>query len=160
MTAQIEIREAVLADGPVLSRLLAQLGYPGTERFLESRMVEQLSHPEALLLVAHAAGKVVGFISLHIIPQLARAGDFCRISFLCVEEEMRGMGVGALLEQCAEQHARSLGCERIELHSNAHRVDAHRFYARAGYEESPKYLVKRLGPRQESARQSLPKASA
>lgn len=144
MTAPIEIREAVLDDGPALSRLLAQLGYPGTEPFLERRIVEQLSHPDALLLVAHSAGQVVGLISLHIIPQLARAGDFCRISFLCVEEGMRGMGVGALLEQCAEQHARSLGCERIELHSNARRLAAHRFYARIGYEESPKYLVKQL----------------
>lgn len=145
MSRQIAVREAVPDDGPALSRLLPQLGYPGTQPFLERRLLQQLSHPDALLLVAHAGAEVLGFISLHIIAQLALAGDFCRISYLCVEEGSRGLGVGALLEQCAQQHARALGCDRIELHSNARRVDAHRFYARVGYEESPKYLVKRLG---------------
>ncbi len=145
MSQQLAIREAVLADAPALSRLLAQLGYPATQPFLERRLLQQLSHPDTRLLVAHAGAEVLGFISLHIIPQLALAGDFCRVSYLCVEEGSRGLGVGALLEQYAEQHARTLGCDRIELHSNARRHAAHRFYARVGYEESPKYLVKRLG---------------
>lgn len=144
MRTPIDIREAVPQDGPALSRLLAQLGYPGTQRFLERRLLQQLSHPDALVLVAHSGGAVVGFISLHVIVQLALAGDFCRVSYLCVDESMRGRGVGVMLEQRAEQHARALGCDRIELHSNARREAAHRFYARLGYEESPKYLVKRL----------------
>jgi len=144
MPSPIEIREGKLADAPALARLLAQLGYPETQPYLERRIVQQLSHPDALLLVAVAAGDVAGFISLHIIPQLALAGDFCRVSYLCVAENMRGHGVGAMLEQCAELQARELGCDRIELHSNAQRLDAHRFYASIGYEDSPKYLIKRL----------------
>lgn len=144
MTPHVEIRQAVLNDGPALSRLLAQLGYPGTQPFLERRIAQLLSHPDALLLVAHEGNDVLGFISLHILPQLALAGDFCRISYLCVDEGMRSRGVGALLEQCAEQHARQSGCDRIELHSAWRRDAAHRFYARVGYTESPKYLVKQL----------------
>ena len=144
MQTPVEIREAKLADGPHLARLLAQLGYAGTQPYLQRRIAQQLSHLDALLLVAIADGEVAGFISMHIIAQLALAGDFCRISYLCVAEHMRGRGVGAMLERRAEQHARELGCDRIELHSNAHRHDAHRFYARIGYEESPKYLIKRL----------------
>ena len=144
MTHQVCVRPALPQDAPALSRLLAQLGYPDTGAFLERRIAQLLSHPDALLLVACAGADVVGFISLHVIAQLALAGDFYRVSYLCVEEGMRGLGVGALLEQCAQQHARKHGCDRIELHSNARRVDAHRFYARIGYEESPKYLVKRL----------------
>ena len=144
MNQRVDIREAVLEDGPALAGLLEQLGYPGTRSFLGRRILEQLSHPDALLLVAQTEGQVIGFVSLHVIPQLALAGDFCRVSYLCVDERMRGLGVGALLEHRAEEHARARGCDRIELHSNARRVDAHRFYARVGYEESPKYLIKRL----------------
>lgn len=144
MNARVEIREAALRDTAALAQLLTQLGYPGTEDFLQRRIVQQLSHEDARLLVADTAGRVVGFISLHIIPQLALAGDFCRVSYLCVEESVRGLGVGALLEHCAEEYAREVGCDRIELHSNVRREAAHRFYARLGYQESPKYLVKRL----------------
>lgn len=140
----VEIRSAVTADTPAISRLLAQLGYPANQPYVERRVTEQLAHPDALLLVAQSGAGVVGFISLHIISQLALAGDFCRVSYLCVDEDARSMGVGALLEACAERHARALGCDRIELHSNARRHDAHRFYQRCGYEDSPKYFVKRL----------------
>ena len=144
MQSPVEIRKAEQRDGPALALLLTQLGYPGTQPYLERRLAQQLSHPDALLLVAVVQDGVVGFVSVHIIAQLALAGDFCRISYLCVAEHMRGQGVGAMLERCAEQHARELGCDRIELHSNAHRHDAHRFYAGIGYKESPKYLIKRL----------------
>lgn len=144
MQSPVEIRAAELADGPALASLLAQMGYPETQPYLERRIGQQLSHPDALLLVAVADGAVAGFISIHIIAQLALAGDFCRVSYLCVAEHMRGRGIGAMLERRAEQHARQLGCDRIELHSNARRHGAHRFYASIGYEESPKYLIKRL----------------
>ncbi|MHB1122128.1 MAG: GNAT family N-acetyltransferase [Ramlibacter sp.] len=146
MPPQLEIRDAAPGDLPDLARLLAQLGYPGAESFLASRMWQLAAHPDALLLVAHAGGRILGFISLHFMPQIALAGDFCRISYLCVDEQARSLGVGAVLEQRAVAEARARRCDRIELHSHARRHDAHRFYVRQGYEESPKYFVKRLAP--------------
>lgn len=142
---KLEIRPAQAVDAPAIVGLLRQLGYPDTEPFIERRMTQAMEHPDALLLVATVAGVVVGMMSLHFIPQLARAADFCRISFLCVEHRVRSLGVGAALEARAVEAARQRGCVRIELHSHARRADAHRFYARQGYEESPKYLVKQLG---------------
>lgn len=139
----VRIRPVQPDDAGILVELLAQLGYPGTEAFIERRIAELLHHPDALLLGAEDNGRLLGVISLHFIPQLARAGDFCRICYLCVDENARNRGVGALLEQEAEQEALRRGCERIELHSHQRRVDAHRFYARLGYTESPKYLAKR-----------------
>lgn len=144
MPPQLEIRDATPDDLPALAQLLAQLGYPGSDSFLADRIRQLRVHPDALLLVAHAGSKVLGFISLHFMPQIALAGDFCRIAYLCVDEAARSLGVGALLEQRAVAEARARGCDRIELHSHARRHDAHRFYARQGYDESPKYLVKRL----------------
>ncbi len=144
MPPDIQIREAVVADAPALFRLLEQLGYPETQAFIGKRLAQQQSHPDALLLVAQRHGQVLGFISLHFIPQLALAGDFCRVSYFCVSEGARSLGIGAALEQRAQAEALARGCDRIEVHSNARRESAHRFYRRQGYAESPKYLVKRL----------------
>ncbi|WZB65004.1 GNAT family N-acetyltransferase [Achromobacter xylosoxidans] len=49
---------------------------------------------------------------------------------------------GRALEEAAEALARARGCDRIEVHCHERRVDAHRFYHRQGYAESPKYLMK------------------
>ena len=136
------LRPARHADLPALLELLAQLGYPDTGDFLARRVRELADHPDALLRVAECDGRVRGLIALHFIPQLALAGDICRIAYLCVDEGARGLGIGAALEEFAHAQARERGCDRIELHSHSRRVDAHRFYARQGYEEWPKYLVK------------------
>ena len=71
-----------------------------------------------------------GFIGLHFIVQLALPGDFCRITYFCVSEAARGLGVGRELEETAARLAR--GCDRIEVHCHERRVDAHRFYYRQG----------------------------
>ncbi len=144
MPPDTEIREAVTQDAAALVRLLEQLGYSGTEAFIEARLSQQASHPDAMLLVAERKGEVLGFISLHFIPQLALGGDFCRISYFCVAEEARSLGIGAVLEQRAQAEAQARGCDRMEVHSNARRESAHRFYRRQAYFDSPRYLVKLL----------------
>lgn len=136
------LRQARAADAEALVHLLAQLGYPGTGEFIERRLRELEDHADALVHVAEADGVVVGVISIHFVPQLALARDFCRIAYLCVADRARGLGIGAQLEAWAQEQARLRNCDRIELHSSARRVDAHRFYGRLGYAESPKYLVK------------------
>lgn len=140
----VELRPATQQDAPALVELLEQLGYPGTQAFMADRLRTLAAHPDSLLQVATLGGVVLGVISLHFVPQLALAGDFCRVSYLCVSESARGSGIGARLLAFAEAQARRRGCARIELHSSTHRVDAHRFYAREGYVESPKYLMKPL----------------
>jgi GNAT superfamily N-acetyltransferase len=140
----IEIKSPSVSDATAIAGLLHALGYPGTELFIERRIRQLLSHPDEALLIAADNGKVVGVISLHFIPQLALSGDFCRISYLCVSEEARGQGVGALLETHAVKLAQQRGCDRIEVHCHARRTDAHRFYNRQNYVESPKYLCKTL----------------
>ncbi|WP_312225638.1 GNAT family N-acetyltransferase [Stutzerimonas nitrititolerans] len=140
----IEIKTPSLADAPAISALLESLGYPGTHAFIERRVTQMITLPDASLLVAVDSGEVIGVISLHFIPQLALNGDIYRISYLCVSERARGRGVGALLEEHAESLARQRGCDRIELHCHERRTDAHRFYHRQQYLDSPKYLYKSL----------------
>lgn len=140
----MQIREARIGDGKAIAALLAALDYPAAEGFVETRIEQQLKHHDARLLVAVEEGEILGFISLHFIPQLALSGDFCRISYFCVGEASRSRGVGSSLEEAAVALARGRGCDRIEVHCHARRELAHRFYHRQGYAESPKYLLKLL----------------
>jgi GNAT superfamily N-acetyltransferase len=94
---------------------------------------------------------VIGFLSLHYIPQIGVEGSFARISYLCVDENAQSKGVGTELECAACRLATARECDRIELHCHSRRTDAPRFYARRGYTESPKYFVKKLSWRAEDA---------
>jgi GNAT superfamily N-acetyltransferase len=138
------LREARITDAPKIVSLLEALDYPGTGAFINDRMLQLLSHPDEKLVVSVENDIVTGVISLHFIPQLALPGDFCRISYFCVSSEARGKGTGKALEEYAVNIATQRGCDRIEVHSHSRRVDAHRFYCKQGYSESPKYLCKSL----------------
>jgi GNAT superfamily N-acetyltransferase len=136
------IREGVVSDAQILAQLLGDLDYPNTAEAVAERVAKMATNPDSCLLVAEAEGKAVGFISLHYIPQIALAGEFCRVSYLCVSDPCRGAGIGQKLLDEAERLAAERGCDRMEVHSHTRRVRAHQFYARAQYEESPKYLLK------------------
>lgn len=146
------IRAARHTDWPAISRLLEQLEYPGTEGFLPDKLQRMLQDPAETLLVWESDDRpdsrgippILGFLSLHIIPQIALSGDFARISYFAVDTTARSQGIGLQMEECAARLAREKGCELIEVHCHTRRVRAHDFYARQGYIESPKYLIKRL----------------
>lgn len=140
----IEIRKSNSADGPAISELLNALGYPGSERFIVERINQLNESHDADILVASDGGNVVGFASVHFIPQLALAGDYCRITYFCVSETHRNQGVGSILEAGVVLLAKQRGCVAIELHCHSKRVDAHHFYFDLNYQESPKYLIKSL----------------
>ncbi len=144
----MNIRNATLADHPTISNLLSQLGYPGTESFLPGNLERMLSQPNSHLLVYDLDGQVAGFIAFDFLTQLVVKGDFARISCFAVDENVRGKGVGKDLEEHFTNMARERNCDRIEVHCHSRRVDAHRFYYRQGYHESPKYLIKSLADQQ------------
>jgi len=166
------IRLATAADAQSISRLLTQLEYPGTEEFMAAKLATMLADPaERLLVWAEPAAPdasvqpvpakpgfsapnvpaeppdseaILAILSLHFIPQLALKGDFARISYFAVDHRTRSRGIGAQLEAEATRLARERGCALIEVHCHTRRTRAHEFYARQGFEESPKYLIKRL----------------
>ncbi|WP_221899356.1 GNAT family N-acetyltransferase [Xanthomonas sp. GW] len=142
--SNLEIRSAVMADRQAIVALLAALDYAGTEDFIEARLAQLLAHPDEALLVAAAEGDVVGVLSLHFLPQLALAGDICRISYFCVDDRARGAGVGQRLLAQGEALARQRGCDRLEVHCHRRRERAHAFYRREGFVEAPKYFAKSL----------------
>ena len=140
------IRKARVSDWEQIRLLMDQLEYPGTASFLEARVEKLVNDTDEALLVyeEREGGRILGVLSLHFIPQLAVKGDFARISYFAVNERARGGGIGRALEEYATGLARERGCTLLEVHCHTRRERAHAFYFRQGYEESPKYLIKKL----------------
>jgi len=138
------IRKAKITDVSEISALLGQLGYPVDERLIKEKLVLLNDHADHELLAYEQNEKVIGFISIHFVPQIAMTGDFANIAYFCVDENIRGKGVGAALLARAEELVAERKCDRIFVHCNGHRIDAHRFYERNGYTNSPKYYVKKF----------------
>jgi GNAT superfamily N-acetyltransferase len=155
----MSIRNAAPGDWEGISRLLTQLEYPGTATFIRSKLERMLHDPAETLLVwagspapakpsqtptGPPASNILGFLSLHFIPQIAVQGDFARISYFAVDNESRSLGIGRQLEETATRLAKERGCALMEVHCHTRRTRAHEFYARQGWIESPKYLIKKL----------------
>lgn len=140
----VQIRSAEMQDAEMIAILLGQMGYPQQFSQLQKRLQQLIAHPQEMLLVGVHDNRVCGFLSLHYIPQLALVGDFARISYFCIDEALRHQNIGQQMLHYAEQRAIQHGCDRLELHSSAHRTGAHRFYQKHGYAESPKYFIKML----------------
>jgi Acetyltransferases len=141
----MKIRKISIKDAKKISNLLQQLDYPDTENFIHKKIQSILNDPKEYSVVAETEQhEIVGLISIHIIPQIAIEEDFARISYFCVDENNRNLGIGKLLEEYCEKIAIENNCDRIEVHCHSRREKAHMFYFRQGYVESPKYLIKKL----------------
>lgn len=138
------IRTANVADWKQISLLLNQLDYPDTETFLIEKIETLLTEPNEELLVYDKDSRIIALISIHFMPQLAVKGDFARISYFAVDKNIRGIGIGREIEEYCTNLAHKRNCDRIEVHCHSRRIDAHMFYIRQGFTESPKYFVKML----------------
>jgi predicted N-acetyltransferase YhbS len=119
---------------------LAEKGY--------SLLVDQLeilfNKDDDHVFVYELKREVVGFVSVHYLPQLAFDGGLMVISYLSVDETVKDTGIAQALERCVTEQARFQKCERIQVHCAEWRAPAHQFYAQQGYLEYPKYFSKRL----------------
>ncbi len=128
----VEVRTARVEDAAELAALVGELGYPTTSDVI-ARRVEALARSNEAVLVAVRGGRLVAFVTVHVMPVLHRPTAVGRMSALCVTESERGHGVGRLLVAAAERHVLERGCALIEVTSNKNRPDAHAFYQRLGY---------------------------
>jgi len=140
----VNIRLAQWEDTETICYLLEQMGYSQPLTLVQEQFQRLSTDHNAITLVAADDLNVYGFLSLYFIPQIALKGDFAKICYLCVDENMRSKGVGHLLIQEAERLAKRCGCDRMELHSGIQRPLAHQFYLKEGYVEAPKYFRKAL----------------
>jgi GNAT superfamily N-acetyltransferase len=91
------------------------------------RLTERLGAPDQHNEVAELDGRLAGFVNAH-----ARE-DRWHLSYLFVDPEHQGRGVGARLLEHAQAEAARRGYSRMSLHTPRLNARARRFYERAGW---------------------------
>ena len=135
----IKIRKAAESDLPAVLRLYAQPGMDN-ERVLTVDAAAKIlgrmaSYPEYAVYVATANdGSVVGTFALLVMDNLAHMGTpSAVVEDVCVDEQLRGQGIGKAMMHFAMEFARQRGCYKLALSSNASREGAHEFYRTLGF---------------------------
>ncbi|UOK70455.1 GNAT family N-acetyltransferase [Ancylobacter polymorphus] len=140
----VRIDEATRADLPSIVSILARekmfgvrdSADPADLPYYERAFAEIAADPRATLYVARLDGRVVGTFQLVFFRALLRHGTLlAHAEAVQVDPEMRGRGVGRAMMDFAIAEARRRGAGSLQLASNKRRLDAHRFYERAGFEK-------------------------
>lgn len=139
------VREASVTDAPALRGLLIQLGYPGLEEPGVIQKIIDYKRDRYMLLVSEHEGEVNGFISLHTFDIFHSSGKIGRITAFCVDEAVRGQGIGKKLMAAAGAWFDAQGCNKLEVTSNERRTATHAFYKNMGWIEDSRRFVKYTG---------------
>ncbi|MCA1813483.1 MAG: GNAT family N-acetyltransferase [Halobacteriales archaeon] len=87
--------------------------------------------------VADDGARIVGCMSLHHHVSTWRAQPAVGLEDFYVLPDLRGEGIGAEMLRFADQHARSLGAARLELHVLEGNEGGKRLYERDGWHRTP-----------------------
>ncbi len=131
----ISVRECAEDDFEPVLGLLRQL-WPDREldrEALADTFLYNIERDDQHYLCAMHGDALVGFCSISVRKSLWGQGFLAYIDELVVEEASRGEGIGGMLLERALQLAKEDGCRRVELDSDFHREDAHRFYESHGF---------------------------
>ncbi len=148
MTDTIAVREAGPADAEEIIRLFTQLGHPQPEGSATSRLAAFYEAGDRILVAEDAQSTqertLLGATTLHITPEIHRAGPIGRMTAVVVDEPARGKGIGRALIAAAEKYFAERGCAMVEVTSNKKRLDAHWFYEQLGYTGTSFRFAKQL----------------
>ena len=143
-TALARVRPAATGDASDVARLLGHLGYPCEDHEAAERIAVVIADRRQHLLLAELDGEACGLVALYTLYSLAHGSELARITALVVAPECARSGIGRLLLREVEQLSRRHGIHRIEVTSNARRVEAHAFYRGCGYADDSRRFVKML----------------
>ncbi|MER6498584.1 GNAT family N-acetyltransferase [Streptomyces sp. NPDC001455] len=139
----LDIRPATPADLPAVVAMLAddslgaQRESPDDLAPYHAAYQRLADDPNQHLMVAVRESRVVGTLQLTVIPGLSRRGATRSvIEGVRVHADERGSGLGTRMIEWAVDESRRLGCQLVQLTSDASRTDAHRFYERLGFTAS------------------------
>ncbi len=146
----MSIETAVVADIPVLCDLLGLLFQQEAEftpdTGTQARGLEGIiANPDiGFILIARKAGKPVGMVSVLYTISTALGGRVGLLEDMVVAPAHRNKNLGKDLLDRALATAAANGCKRITLLTDGDNVGAHRFYRRAGFEDSSMVVFRRL----------------
>ena len=138
----MDIRTAVLADIPALCSLLDQL-FAQEAEFSPDRAAQERGLSEIIrnaatgeILVACEFGRIIGMVNLLYTVSTALGAPVALLEDMVVDTATRDRGLGTQLLEAAIATAKSRGCRRITLLTDADNANAQRFYARQGFARS------------------------
>ncbi|RKG84253.1 GNAT family N-acetyltransferase [Corallococcus terminator] len=146
-------RVATSTDLPVILALLADDAIARSRTgYLEEPVPavratfdEIAADPNNELIVGVREGEVIATLLLTYIPGLSRGGmRRALVEAVRVRSDLRGQRIGELLMQDAMARARARGCGLMQLTTDKRRLEAHRFYARLGFEASHEGMKRSL----------------
>jgi len=130
----LQIGEAAVVDDELVeafARLVPQLSSSSPPPTRE-QLAELVDGPDTVLFVARVDGRIMGSLTLafYRIPTGLKAW----IEDVVVDDDARGRGVGAALNEAALAVARRRGAKDVSLTSRPSREAANRLYQRIGFE--------------------------
>lgn len=141
---RLTYRGATAADLPFIIRLVVEdtVGVSeddptAADPAYAAALAELDADPNQEMWIAEIDGDPVGCFQLTYIPGLMRRGMWRgQIEVVHVAPPHRNAGIGTEMMAWAIERCRQRGCGLVQLTSNKKRRDAHRFYARLGFEQS------------------------
>ncbi len=135
----VTIRPASERDLDGLCAVLEHLPFDGprpVDRASAARVFPTiLATPGRVVLVAELDAVIVGTADVIVLANLTRdVRPHALVENVGVAPGLRRKGIGRALVSRAVDHARAAGCYKVQLLSNAHRVEAHALYESIGFE--------------------------
>ncbi len=139
MHQEIKIRRATPDDASAIETLYREL-INNPAIFVSPQRIEQVAQDEnTFLLVVDRDGTVAGTALLTICSDVMFGNQtFGVIENVIISRDARSSGIGAMLMHEIERIASVSQCSKLMLLSAASRTDAHRFFARYGYQDESK----------------------
>jgi N-acetylglutamate synthase-like GNAT family acetyltransferase len=139
MHQEIKIRRATPDDASAIEALYREL-VNNPAIYVSPQRLEQVARGEhTFLLVAVCDGAVAGTALLSLCLDVMFGNQtFGVIENVVVSGDARSAGIGAMLMLEIERIATTNQCSKLMLLSTASRTDAHRFFARHGFQDSSK----------------------
>jgi len=139
----LTVREAGPADLGDVLRLLREDVIREVEESSEvtpghrAALDQIIAEPHSAVLVGEMNGQIVSTCQVSWLRHLIYDGGLvCQIESVRTAPTARGRGYGRQLMEWVIADARRRGCARVQLTTNAARVDARRFYERLGFAAS------------------------
>jgi len=134
MNQQVIIRPANKSDGPELTRLTNQMGYPSSESTVFNILEKVIGQPNQQVFIAQINDTVVGYIHL-VVSQANDSASAAEIAAMVVHESYRGRGVGSALLRQSRNWGEKSGIHNIKIRNRLIRESAYRFFEHLGFRQ-------------------------
>ncbi len=145
----IKIRCANAKDIESILGLLNELERPvpkntSEKRVFKNKISQYITDKDKLILIAEQNSKIIGIVSILLLPRLNRTMFEMYIPELIVSKDHRKTGIGRLLIDSCIVLAKKEKCFRIRLESGHKRKNAHKFYNVLEFEQSALTFTKNV----------------